>query len=353
MSPLGPSGTVQTVPGPTEPGSLGVTLTHEHLLIDLACYFQMPDEASQRGYVEGPVTMDMLGKVWEIWQAVRDQQRLLDESMAVEELLQYRLAGGSSLVDATSIGIARDPLALTRISRATGLNIVMGASHYVPVYHPPDMDALSDESITEQIVRDVTVGVGDTGVRAGIIGEVGNFHPLSENERKVLRASAHAQIETGAPVLIHPGLHPDSPLEIMRELMDAGAEPSRVIVGHLDAIGPLSAITELAQSGCYLEYDRFGAESTAFDYSVSGVTMPMPTDAQRMESLDHLIAEGFGDRLLVAHDVCTRADLTRYGGKGYAHFLESIARRLRTRGHSQERIDSILVRNPARALTFA
>ena len=353
MSPLGPSGRVQTVLGPIEPESLGVTLTHEHLLIDLACYFQMPDEASLRGYVDRPVTMDMLGKIWGIWQAVRDQQRLLDEGMAIEEILRYRHAGGDSLVDVTSIGIARDPLALARISRATGLHIVMGASHYVPVSHPPDMDARSEEAITEQIVRDVTVGVGDTGVRSGVIGEIGNFHPLSENERKVLRASAHAQIETGAPILIHPGLHPDSPLEIMRELMDAGAEPSRVIVGHLDAIVPLSAITELARMGCYLEYDRFGAESTDFDYSVSGVTLPMPTDTQRMESLEHLIAEGFGDRLLVAHDVCTKADLTRYGGKGYAHFLDSIAGRLRARGHSREQIESILVHNPARALTFA
>lgn len=353
MSPRGPSGKVQTVLGAVEPGTLGITLTHEHLLIDVGCYFEMPEEASKRYYVDKPVTMDMLGKVWEMWQFVRDQQQLLDEQVATEEVLKYRYAGGHSLVDTTSIGIARDPLALARISRATGLNVIMGASHYVPVSHPADMDTRSEESIAQQIIDDVTVGVKDTGVKAGVIGEVGNFHPLSENERKVLRASAHAQIETGAPILIHPGLDPDSPLDIMRELTDAGADPTRVILGHLDAIRPLSAIKELAQTGCYLEYDRFGWEDTSFDYSVGGATVPTPSDVQRMEALEFLIAEGFGDRLLVAHDVCTKADLTRYGGKGYAHILESIVPRMRNRGHSKEQIDAILIHNPARALTFA
>ena len=353
MSPRGPAGKVQTVLGPVEPGSLGVTLTHEHLLIDLTCYFRMPDEASLRYHVDRPVSMDMLSKVWGLWQGVIDQQRLLSERTATEEVLRFRYAGGNSLVDATSLGIARDPLALARISRATGLNIVMGSSHYVPVSHPPDMDSRTEDAITRQIVDDIVLGAGEPGVRAGIIGEVGNFHPLGEVERKVLRASARAQVETGAPILIHPGLHPDSPLQIMKVLQDAGADPARVIVGHLDAIRPMSAVRELAHSGCYLEYDRFGAESTDFDYSVSGVTMPMPSDEQRMDSLDYLIAEGFGDRLLVAHDVCTRADLSRCGGKGYAHFLESIAGRLRQRGHSRQQIDAILIHNPARALTFA
>ena len=71
--------------------------------------------------------------------------------------------------------------------------------------HPPNMDDISEDDIFEEIVRDITVGVGSTGIRAGIIGEVGCSYPLSDNERKALRASARAQRATGAAILIHPG----------------------------------------------------------------------------------------------------------------------------------------------------
>ncbi|MBM3944531.1 MAG: hypothetical protein FJ317_03455, partial [SAR202 cluster bacterium] len=224
MSPKKPTkltGKVQTVLGPVEPKDLGITLTHEHLLIDLRCYFAMPEEASKRHLVDRPMTMDMLGQVWGNTFAIKDQQVLLDERAAIQEVLKYRYAGGQSLVDTTSLGIARDPLALARISRATGLNVVMGGSHYVPVAHPPDMSVRSEEEIATYIINDIVVGVGDTGVKMGVIGEIGNFYPLSENEKKVLRASAYAHTQTGAPILVHPGIHPDAVLEIMNILVKA------------------------------------------------------------------------------------------------------------------------------------
>ncbi|MDA1189076.1 MAG: hypothetical protein O2854_05295 [Chloroflexi bacterium] len=352
MTIKGMSGKIQTVLGPIEPDELGITLTHEHLLIDLRCYFEMPDEASKRSYVDRPITMDMLGKIWQLAFVNKDQQILLDEKAALEEILKYKYAGGQSIVDTTSIGIGRDPLALARISRATGLNIVMGGSHYVPVAHPADMSSRSEDDIARQIIGDVTVGVGDTRIKTGVIGEIGNFYPLSENERKILRASAYAHKETGAPILVHPGVHPDAVLEIMAILADSGAKPDKVIMGHLDNIRPLSAIKELGTTGCFLEYDRFGSEDSSFEYHVGEVTTYAVSDVQRMEGLEYLINEGFGDKIVIAHDVCTKADTTAYGGKGYAHILENIVPRMRKRGFTEEQIDAILVKNPARALTF-
>ncbi len=353
MSPKGPTGKVQTVLGEVEPGSLGITLTHEHLLIDMRMYFQMPEEASERWLVDQPVTMELLGKLRSRFYTNKANQQLLDERFAIEEVLKYRYAGGNSLVDTTSIGIARDPLALARISRATGLNVIMGASHYVPQAHPVDMDTRSEESITQNIIDDVTVGVNDTGVKSGVIGEVGNHTPLTENMRKVLRASAQAQVETGAPILIHPGIHPDTPLEIMRELTDAGATAENVIMGHLDNIRPMSAIKELADTGCYLEYDRFGSEDTSGVYRSGDIETSSVSDVQRMDSIEYLMSEGYGERITIAHDVCLKVDNTAYGGKGYAHILESIVGRMRNRGFTQTQLDNILIHNPARALTFA
>ena len=345
------SGKVQTVLGPIKPESLGITLAHEHLLVDLAGYFRLPDEASERAWVDAPITMDRLGGIGVRWQNNLDNLKLLDIDVAIQEVAKYRYAGGDSLVDTTSIGVGRDPLALARISRATGLNIVMGSSYYVPLFHPPDMDQRSEDSIADQIVRDVTDGVGDTGVRSGVIGEVGNFWPMGDNERKVLRASARAQQRTGASILIHPGTDPQSPLEIMEVLTEAGADPRRVILGHLDYFHDQGSLKSLAETGCYLEYDCFAQEDTSVG-SVGTQGLIMPSDSQRMDTLSFLIDEGYGDRLLIAQDVCRKPHYTRYGGKGYAHVLENIVFRMRRRGFGQDRIDAMLVENPRRALTF-
>ena len=346
------TGKIQTVLGLIEPEELGITLTHEHFLIDLSCYFMEPEEASERAFIDKPITMDIAGKAFKrIWYS-HDFQRLLDEEAATKEIMKYMLAGGHSIVDATSMGIGRDPLALARMSRRTGLNVVMGASHYVPAAHPADIADRSEQEITDYIIRDVTVGVGETGVRSGIIGEIGNWWPTDENTRKILRASVHAANETGAPILIHPGFHPDSPMHIMNDLLEAGVDPTRVIMGHLDAFSDLTPVREVAETGANLEYDRFGWEDTSLDLgNVPGVGIP--TDVQRFEFFEQLIEWGYEDRLVVAHDVCFKTDWTSHGGKGFAHILESIVPRMRARGFSEDTINNILVENPRRILTFS
>ena len=353
MSVQGLSGKVQTVLGPVEPELLGVTLTHEHLLIDLECYFQSPAEASERAWIHAPLTIDRLGGVMRRWRYNLDNMKLLDVQTAVEEASLYKHVGGNSLVDATSIGIARDPLALARIARTTALNIVMGASYYIPPSHPPDMDQRSEEAIADEIIRDITVGVGDTGVRSGIIGEVGNDWPLSDNERKILRASAYAQHRTGAPILIHPGFDPESPLAIMELLVESGADPQHVIMGHLDPFSDYGVLNSLAQTGCYLEWDVFGQEDTSFDTgALRAESLRIPSDVQRLQALEHFIEEGYQDRIVIGHDVCFKARYARYGGKSYDHVLNNIVPRMRKRGLTEEQIRAMLVDNPRSVLTF-
>ena len=348
------SGKIQTVLGLIDPNDLGITLTHEHALIDLSCYFVMPEEATERWYVDKPVTMEILGGIQSRWAHNKDSQLLIDEKQQTEEIYKYYLAGGNSFVDTTSIGIGRDPLALARMSRATGLNIIMGASHYVPVSYPDDIDERSEQQITDQIIGDITVGVKDTGIKSGIIGEVGNFWPTNETSRKILRASAHASVETGASILIHPGFHQDSLMHHMNDLIEAGADPTRIIMGHLDSF-PLDIVKQVAETGANLEYDTFG-----FEESSEGISDSLPidpaltnsTDVQRMQRIEQLIEWGYEDRIVIAQDVCFKHWTTSYGGKGYAHILENIVPRMRTRGFSTENIDNILIENPKRILAF-
>jgi phosphotriesterase-related protein len=269
---------------------------------------------------------------------------------AIAEATLYKQHGGSSLVDATSIGIARDPAALARISRETGLNIIMGSSYYVAPSHPADMDSRTEDAITDQIVRDVAVGVDDTGIRSGIIGEVGCSWPLTDNERKVLRASARAQSITGAPILIHPGRGEGSPLEILGILLESGADLGRTIMGHLDrTVFDRGVLREIAETGCYLEWDLFGSEASYYPFNP---VVDMPNDAMRIDTIAWIASEGFQNRVLVAHDVCKKHQLTRYGGHGYSYIPAHVVPRMRARGFTSDLIDKILVDNPAAVLTF-
>lgn len=349
------SGMVQTVLGLIEPGRLGMTLTHEHLLVDVECNFVMPDEATARGMVDRRVTADNVSDAVRHWTTMKDNTHLYDERAAVGELSRYRLAGGGSVVDATSVGIARDPLALARISRACGVHVVMGGSYYVPLSHPPDMDSRTEDEIFEEIVRDVTVGVGETGVRTGVIGEVGNHFPMSANERKVLRASARAQAATGAPILIHPGFHRDSPVPILETLTGAGADPARVIFGHLSLCFATDWIAELADRGCFLEFDTFGLEWSELTAAQTTETtdFTLTNDNHRLEMLEWLFASGYGAQVVISQDNFIKIQQVRFGGKGYAHIPENIVPRMRGRGWSEEDIRAVLIDNPARALAFA
>src|SRR5205814_8149078 len=143
-----------------------------------------------------------------------DTLRLPAEQVAADEILLFKHAGGRTVVDPTPKTLARDPLALARIARATGLNVVMGAGYYVHASHPPDMERRTVDDLAREMIADVTIGVGETGVHAGLLGEIGTTSPWTENEKKVLRAAIVAQRATGAPPMIHPGRHPHMPKEL-------------------------------------------------------------------------------------------------------------------------------------------
>ena len=242
-------------------------------------------------------------------------------------------------------------MASREFARATGLNIIAGAGYYVDTTHPGGMDAMTEADIATQIAQEIQTGIGDTGVRAGVIGEIGCSWPLTSNERKVLRAAARAQQQTGAAVLIHPGRNDSAPREILDVLAEAGGDVGRTIMGHLDrTIFDADTLLELARSGCYLEYDLFGNEASYYPLADS---LDMPSDAQRMDYGSRLVAEGYGDKVVISHDIATKHRLVRYGGHGYGHILEHIVPRLRKRGLGAEDVEAILVTNPARVLAFA
>ncbi len=347
------SGKVQTVLGLIDGKDLGVTLTHEHLLIDGKCVFSEPEGASERALAYERVDWHNLS--WLRYHPYEnlDNVRLLDEQEAIDEAMLYKRGGGRTIVDVTIIGIGRDPNTLARISRVTGLNVVMGSGYYTATSHGPEISAISESEITKEIVRDITMGVGGTGIRSGLIGEIGCSWPLHDNERKVLGAAAKAQQQTGACLSVHPGRNRKAPFEIIGILEQAGADLSRVIICHIDArVRDHEGRLQLLKKGSVLEYDLWGWEGHFPTYWTADDYMDLPNDTQRIYEIRQLIEEGYVNQIILSHDICCKTRRVRYGGWGYAHILNYVVPMMRQRGITQEQIDTMMVSNPRRLLIF-
>ncbi len=307
------------------------------------------DSPSQE-LADAPITLENLGWIRRNYYSNRSNLELMDLDTTIEEVRKYSEVGGGAIVDATTTGIGRKPDALAQISRESGVHIVMGAGFYVEAVHPEDMDERSVDELALEIVGDIVEGVEDSGVRAGIIGEVGCTWPLAPNERKSLAAGAIAQRETGAAMLIHPGRHPDAPVEILELLASAGADISRVIMGHLDrTVFEFDALQSIAASGCFLEWDLFGNEGSYYPLA----EIDMPSDAQRLGFVERVANAGYSDRIVTGQDIFTKHRLVKYGGHGYGHILENIVPKMRRKGFSEDAIRAITVGNPARILALA
>ena len=338
-------GLVTTVLGEIEPGELGRTMMHEHLLIT---FDRWARDAGIEQPPEGPaITLANRGEIARHSSGL--DHRIDDVDEAIAETRLYAEVGGGTIVDATNPDLTRDPEALRMISESTGVHVVMGAGHYLNEHHPLDMDERSEEQLFEEMVGDVTEGADGSSIRSGIIGEIGCQYPLHPNEEKTLRAATRASLATGAALLIHPGRDHRAPLELMRIVVEAGGRPERAIISHLDrTVFEDDELVELAETGCYLEFDLFGQESSWYMHA----PIDMPNDATRIDHLRHLIAQGFGDRLLVAQDICRKVALCTYGGTGYGHILRNVVPMMQRKGMSAAEIDAILIGNPARILAM-
>ena len=337
---------VQTVLGPIAPEELGPTLMHEHLLCDIRSPAQRkPDDL-------GPDLA--LDNVWAINYGTAPKAArnyLLDEiEVATDEVRRMRAAGGRSLVELSSGGLSPDPLGLVEIARATGAHIVMGCGHYVNDYQDPANATRGVEDLAEEMVEAVRDGAWGTDVRAGIIGEIGCQAPWMAQEQRVMLAAVLAQRETGAAINVHPGRHPDQPQEVANFVRVKGGALDRVIISHVDrTIFDVDRMLRLADTGCVLEWDLFGQESSYYRLS----DIDMPNDAIRLRAIRALIDRGHLARVVISHDICYRTRLVRWGGHGYGHIFENVVPMMRRRGFTDAEVQGILVDNPRRLLTLA
>lgn len=303
---------VVTVRGPVAPAALGMTLSHDHVLMDGWAIF--------RSYA-----------------AIMD-----DEATATAELRLYREAGGVSVCDPTNIGLGRDPAALRRISEASGVNIVMGAGWYREATYPPDLDRRSTDDLADQLVQELSVGVAGTGIRAGFIGEIGTERgSISPLEERVFRAAGRAHRRTDCPVMTHTTHFGELALDQLALLAEEGVQPGRVIVSHLGDRRDQRPLLAVAATGAWLSVDNLGFVTNYAPLSV------------RADNIVRLWAEGYGARVLLGNDTCETGQYTVNGGPGYANVIQRVWPLLRERGLTPEQFRAMTVDNPARAYAYA
>jgi phosphotriesterase-related protein len=229
----------------------------------------------------------------------------------------------------------------------------MGTGYYIAPSYTPEMASKTEEEIADEFIREITVGVNGTGIKAGIIGEIGTSWPIEAVERKALRAAGMAQQETGVAINVHPGINESAPFECVKILEEVGADLSHVVISHMERSLPISARenrAKLAEKGCYLEIDLFGTDGMRFHPEM--FPYDVPNDSIRINEVMELIKDGFLNQILISQDICFKVMLRRCGGSGYGHILKFVVPAMRAKGMTEEQITTILVDNPGRIITL-
>lgn len=332
---------VQTVLGVVDPTDLGRVLPHEHLLS------LVPGPWLSGGTVDDPV------------------------EVAVQALSGLRDLGFGTVVDLSPYGVVGRhetgtnlPL-LQEVSRRTGLHVVAGAAVYLQSYSPQWALEADVDQMHARFVADATRGVGDTGVRIGILGEQATgLGEITPHEEKCLRAAARACRDTGLALNTHT-THGTMALEQVEILRHEQADLTRAVIGHMDIHPDTDYVRRVLDTGVNVAFDTIGKQFWDF------VLAPLPADAPegefekrayhrpdaaRAAGLADLVAAGYADRILLSLDM-TGAEVylntTTHGQSGYSYLGQAFVPLLRERGVPDDALDQMLMANPARLLTLS
>jgi phosphotriesterase-related protein len=264
---------------------------------------------------------------------------LNDETLAIQEAARFKAAGGATLVDVTNHGLKRNAPALRRVAEATGLHVVMGSGWYREPYYDHDYIARrTTADLAADFVQEIEKGEPETGIRPGIIGEIGaDWGWVSPAEERVTRAAARAHRTTGLAITLH-ALESPVGLDQLAILREEGADPRRVIVGHSDTWPHPDYHEACARQGAYVQFD-----------TIRGLH-PYEVEKQ-LRLVKEFLRRGFLRQLLLSHDNCFKSHLVGYGGHGYAYIPTRFVPLLREAGLAEEQVQTILVENPRRALS--
>jgi len=339
---------INTVLGPVDLKSLGITYTHEHLSMSFGAFkSELPTHIPDAAKISQlPFDMTRLGVMRQYPLSFSANLRL-DEAAVRTDVISFKAAGGDCFVENSVTGLERDIGYVRDVANDTGVKVIAGTGFYVDATQKAATKNLKIEDMAQFITKELTEGIDGTDIKAGVIGEVGCSWPLTDFEKHSLTASAAVQQSLGKPVIIHPGRETKALFETMRIFTEAGGDPKITIMSHLDrSLHTEEDILEFAKMGCICEYDLFGVEVSHYQLA----NFDMPSDAERIRRIRLLIDNGYEDSIVISHDVHTNHRLTSFGGHGYTHILYNVIPMMKARGITQDQIDKMIRHTPKRWL---
>lgn len=343
---------VTTVLGRVSADVLGICAPHEHIYIDMSVFFVPSDEIGMKVIQYEPVTMEKLGVLRRNPFAVLDNVQLMDETTQIDEILAFKSAGGQTIVDASNVGLGRDPVLLARAAAKTGLNIIAGAGFYVEGAQTQTVLDMSEEAIERQIRKELETGIGHSNIKAGFIGEVGISHIMYPFEKKSLIGACRAQKETGAPLMVHINPWSVQGIPAMEVISQYKIEPEKVIICHSDVENREDYIFNLLDMGVFVEFDNWGKEMFTDRWDCKPGSGRFVNDWERALLVKKIVDKGYGKQLLLSTDLCLKSLLHKYGGWGYDHVMTHILPMLDEVGVKEDAIKDMLIENPARWLDY-
>lgn len=320
------SKTVNTVCGPVAVDELGKTLMHEHF------FFGYPGFLGNTNY---PV----------------DREEVIRVGIKVAETVQAH--GVKTIVDATPNEAGRDPDMLREISEKTGLNIICSTGFYyegegAPAYFKfKQAMGTAEAEIYEMYMKEITEGIGDTGIKPGVIKLGSGKDAISEYEKMFFKVAARVQKETGISIITHTQEGTMGP-EQAELLISEGADPKRILIGHMDGNTDIKYQIQTLEKGVFVGFDRFGIQGF----------VGAPMDSERISVLIGLIGSGYADQLVMSHDTVNHwlgkapewpEELQKLIANWHpANIFENIIPALIKGGVKEEQIETILVKNPNR-----
>jgi len=323
---------VETVSGPIPVDKLGKTLIHEHFI------FGYP------GF-QGDVTLGPF-----------KEEEFLEAAIAVARQMQS--FGVQTVVDPTPNECGRDPQFLKKVSEATGLQIICATGYYYegegapPYFKFRQALGTAEEEIYEMFKKEISEGIAGTGVKPGIIKLASSKDQITEYEKMFFRAAARVQKETGIVILTHTQegtMGPDQ----ARMLIELGADPSKIIIGHMCGNTNPEYHKEVMDQGVRIGFDRFGIQGM----------VGAPFDQERVATLMDLLDAGYEDQILLAHDsvniwlgrppIMNEQVMKIMENWHPGHIFENILPTLRENGVTETQIDKMLGRNAEALFTGA
>ena len=306
-------GTAMTVLGPIPGDQLGYVLPHEHPYCQLR-------QASHR--YDFPGQFD-------------------DDRVVTAEVAAFGELGGTTLVDLTVPDIGRSPERLRKLSENTGVQIVMGCGWYRGNYYRPEdvIERRTVGSLADQLIAEITEGVDGTGIKPGVIGEVGVEKTwVAPVEERVLRAAARAHKETGLALGAIHAIGPVAP-DILTIFEEEDVDMSRVAVGHCDSYPHMEFLEGLIARGVLVMFDNCGQFSDLGTF-----------EQHIMNTVKELVDKGHEDYVLLSHDTCKFPQFRTHGGPGFVYLSETFLPALLDLGLTEETIRKITQDNPRRWL---